>query len=151
MSRMSGSRGNKARRNDFISIIAETKELLRKLIPAIQRMPKIDRIEGAGAEMRRAAWDIIDHYHVAWYCEQDRLSEIERMIGAYGRLQAAFEIALLSGLMDAAFQLPIAERMEKIERGVLMWKNSQSAQRQERGNGTVDIKGFGVAASDNVG
>ena len=79
------SRGNKARRDAFISIPAETKQLLRHLIPAIQHMPKIDRIDGVGAEMKRAAWGILREYHMAYRCQESRTSfkatqEIRRRI-----------------------------------------------------------------------
>ena len=51
-------RGNKAK-NDKGSILADAKNLLYILRPAIQRMPKIDRIEGAPVEMKRAVQNII--------------------------------------------------------------------------------------------
>ena len=46
-------RGHKAH-NDKDSILADAKNLLYILHPAIQRMPKIERIEGAPVEMKRA-------------------------------------------------------------------------------------------------
>ena len=54
-------RGNKAK-NDKDSILADAKNLLYILHPAIQRMPKIDRIEGAPVEMKRAVQNIIRHF-----------------------------------------------------------------------------------------
>ncbi|MBR2016487.1 MAG: hypothetical protein IKA00_04190 [Prevotella sp.] len=45
-------RGNKAK-NDKDSILADAKNLLYVLHPAIQRMPKIERIEGAPVEIKR--------------------------------------------------------------------------------------------------
>lgn len=46
---------------DKDSILADTKELLKILIPAIQTMPKIERIDGAAIDMKRAAFDMILH------------------------------------------------------------------------------------------
>ena len=57
-------RGNKAK-NDKDSILADAKNLLYILHPAIQRMPKIDRIEGAPVEMKRAVQNIIRHFAIA--------------------------------------------------------------------------------------
>lgn len=39
-------RGNKANR-DKMSILADAKNLLEKFLPMIQRMPKIERMDGA--------------------------------------------------------------------------------------------------------
>lgn len=50
------ARGNKAKRDAFVSIPAEVKEMLRHLHPAIQHMPKPERMDGVGAEMRHAAY-----------------------------------------------------------------------------------------------
>lgn len=63
------ARGNKAQRDAFVSIPAEVKEMLRHLHPAFQRMPFTERIDGAGAEMRRAAYAIIREYYVAYHCK----------------------------------------------------------------------------------
>jgi hypothetical protein len=130
------ARGNKANRDAFISIPAEVKELLRHLHPAIQHMPKIERMDGAGAEMRRAAYAIIREYHIAYFCPEVRQEHIRQMIGWYGHLQAALEICCLQGVMRDEFKLPIAMRMARIEEGVMKWKNSQSAQRQEHSQRT---------------
>ena len=47
------ARGNKAHRDAYISILAEVKEMMRHLHPALQKMNKTERIDGAGAEMRQ--------------------------------------------------------------------------------------------------
>ena len=60
-------RSNKARK-DKDSILADTKNLLYIVYPAIQRMPKIERIEGAPMEMKRAAQQIIHHFSIAKEC-----------------------------------------------------------------------------------
>jgi len=130
------ARGNKAHRDEFISIEAEAKEMLRHLHPAIQHMPKIDRIDGAGAEMRRAAYAIIREYHIAYFCPEVRKEHIRQLIGWYGHLQAALEICCLQGIMREQFKMPIALRMERIEEGIKKWKNSRSAQRQEYSTST---------------
>ena len=115
-----------------MSILAHTKELLRHLLPAIQRMPKIERIDGAGVEMKRAAFNIIAHFTIAYYCPERREEYIRTMIGDYARLQAAFEIALLQGIIMESKKLPVAERMERIEKGISRWRTALSSQRQER-------------------
>lgn len=127
------SRGNKARRDAFISIPAETKQLLRHLIPAIQHMPKVDRIEGVGAEMKRAAWGILREYHMAYRCQESRIRHLEEMVGWYGVLVDALEIACLQGILADGFKLNIAMRLERIEEGIQKWHNSI---RQERDQGT---------------
>ncbi len=115
------------------------KEMLRNLHPAIQRMPKIERIDGAGAEMRRAAYAVLREYHIAYFCKDKgaKTDHILQMIGWYGHLQAAFEIACLLGVLEDRFKLPIAMRMERIEEGIRKWNNAQSAQRQEHGHCTA--------------
>ena len=128
------ARGNKAQRDAFVSIPAEVKEMLRHLHPAIQHMPKTERIDGAGAEMRRAAYAIIREYHIAYHCKDVRTEHIRQMVGWYGQLQAAFEIACLLGVLKDCYKLSIAMRMERIEEGIMKWKNAQSAQRQEPDN-----------------
>lgn len=124
------ARGNKARRDAFVDIPAEAKELLRQLHAALQRMPKIERMDGAGAEMKHAAYSILREYHMAYYCPEYKAEHIRQMIGWYGHLQAALEICCLEGAMPDRFKLPIAMRMERIEEGIMKWKNAQSAQRQ---------------------
>ena len=66
-------RGNKAKR-DKDSILAEAKNLLFILYPAIQRMPKIERIEGAPVEMKRAAIGIIQSFTIAKECPRGSLT-----------------------------------------------------------------------------
>jgi hypothetical protein len=57
-------RGHKAH-NDKDSILADSKNLLFILHPSVQRMPKIERIEGAPVEMKRALQGIIRHFSIA--------------------------------------------------------------------------------------
>ena len=66
------ARGNKAHRDAYISILAEVKEMMRHLHPALQKMNKTERIDGAGAEMRRAAYAIIREYYIAYHCPETR-------------------------------------------------------------------------------
>ena len=138
------SRGNKARRDAFISIPAEAKQLLRHLIPAIQHMPKVDRVDGVGAEMKRAAWGILREFHMAYHCPESRDRHIEEMVGWYGVLVDALEIACLQGVLADGSKLNIAQRLERIEEGILKWHNSI---RQERDQGTV-FPGSGGPVSD---
>lgn len=143
------ARGNKAHRDAFVSIPAEVKEMLRHLHPAIQHMPKIERVDGAGAEMRKAAYAIIREYHIAYHCREARTEHIQQMIGWYGHLQSAFEVACLMGTMKDGFKLQIAMRMERIEEGIMRWKNAQSAQRQESGTSTPSTGDGGQPASES--
>ena len=143
------ARGNKAARNDFVDILAEAKNLMRHLRPCLQSMPKIDRIDGVGSDMRNAVSGIIRHYHMAYRCQSSRVEHIEEMIGWYGVLQSSFELGILEGVIRKEFQFPIAERMEAIERGVMSWLRSQSARREERSQCTVTDNPFGATASEN--
>ena len=79
---------------DKDSILADAKELLKILIPAIQTMPKIERIDGAATDMKRAAFDMIHHFTIAYNCSEVRAENIHQMFGDYGRLIACFEILL---------------------------------------------------------
>ena len=79
---------------DKDSILADAKELLKILIPAIQTMPKIERIDGAAIDMKRAAFDMIHHFTIAYNCQEVRAECIRQMFGDYGRLIACFEILL---------------------------------------------------------
>lgn len=116
-------RGNKAN-NDKDSILADAKELLKVLYPAIQRMPKIERIEGAPVEMRRAAVNIIRRFSIAKECPENRLANIHEMFGEFGILLAAFEICIVRGLLTDRDKLDIAMRMERIEEGIRKWRNA---------------------------
>ena len=117
------SRGNKAKR-DKDSILAEAKNLLFILYPAIQRMPKIERIEGAPVEMKRAAIGIIQSFTIAKECPEVRLHEIHKMFGHYGALLAAFDLCIVEGLLTDSDKVRIAERMERIEEGVRKWRSA---------------------------
>lgn len=142
------ARGNKANRDAFLSIEAEAKELLRHLHPALQRMNKIDRMDGAGAEMRRAAYAIIREFHIAYFCKDARDEHIRQMIGWYGHLQAALEISCQQGILAEGFKLPIAMRMERIEEGIRKWYNSRHTQRQARDQCTRPEADGGGPAGD---
>jgi hypothetical protein len=125
-------RGNKAR-NDKDSILADTKNLLYILYPVIQRMPKIERIEGAPAEMKRAAINIILHFSMAKECPEQRAFYIREMFGDFGILMASFELCIVQGLITDSDQLKIAMRLERIEEGIRKWRNAnRSPKRQER-------------------
>ena len=90
-------RGHKAH-NDKDSILADTKNLLFILYPAVQRMPKIDRIEGAPVEMKRALQGIIRHFSIAKECQEVRVQHIREIFGEFGILLANFELCIAQGL-----------------------------------------------------
>lgn len=125
-------RGNKAHR-DKDSILADAKNLLYILYPAIRRMPKIERIEGAPVEMKRAAQNIIRHFSIAKECQEVRQERIHEMFGEFGVLLANFELCIIRGLLTDKDQLKIAMQLERIEEGVRKWRNaSRSPKRQEQ-------------------
>ena len=125
-------RGNKAR-NDKDSILADAKNLLYILYPAIQRMPKIERIEGAPVEMKKAAQNIIRHFHIAKECQEVRLKHIQEIFGDYGVLLSNFELCIAQGLLTDSDKLRIAIQLDRIEEGVRKWRNAaRSLKRQEQ-------------------
>jgi len=144
------ARGNKANRDAFVSIPAEVKEMLRYVIPAVQQMPKIDRIDGAGAEMRKASFSIIREFYMAYYARtpEKKAEHVLEMFGWYGHFIAAFEVAIRQGILKDGFKLPIAMRLERIEEGVKKW--SSSIARTASGAGPVQPgdPGGGLAGDD---
>ena len=126
-------RSNKAK-NDKDSILADAKNLLAILYPAIQRMPKIERIEGAPTEMKRATLGIIRHFSIAKECHEERALEIRKMIGEFGVLLSAFELCIVQGLLTDKDQLKIAMQLDRLEEGVMKWRNAvrSHSKRQEQ-------------------
>ena len=125
-------RGNKAK-NDKDSILADAKNLLYILHPAIQRMPKIERIEGSPVEMKLAVQNIIRHFAIAKECQEVRQERIREMIGEFGILLANFELCIAQGLLTDSDKLRIAVQLERIEEGVRKWRNAaRSLKRQEQ-------------------
>ena len=125
-------RSNKAK-NDKDSILADAKNLLYILHPAIQRMPKIERIEGAPVEMKRATQNIIRHFSIAKECQEVRQERIREMFGEFGILLANFELCIAQGLLTDSDKLRIAIQLERIEEGVRKWRNAaRSLKRQEQ-------------------
>ena len=110
--------------------------MLRHIYPAIQHMPKGERMDGVGADLKRAALAIIREYYMAYYAQdpETKAAHILEMVGWFGYLQAVVEIACKQGILLARFRLPIAERMERIEEGVIKWNSSTSARRQDPAN-----------------
>ena len=126
------NRGNKAKK-DKGSILADVKNLLYVLHPALQHMPKIDRIEGAPQQMKVACYDIIRHFSTAMECPEVRLGQIHRMFADFGVILAAFEICLQSGFFTDSERLRIAMQLERIEEGIRKWRNAtRSPKSQER-------------------
>lgn len=112
--------GAKAKR-DKTSILADAKNFLKILLPAIQRMPKIERHEGAAVEMKNAAFSIVSNFTTAYYCPEVRVRHIQLMFGDYGKLLAAFEIAIQQGLLTDSLKLALAMQLERIEEGIEKW------------------------------
>lgn len=136
-------RGHKAH-NDKDSILADVKNLLHILYPAIQRMPKIERIEGTPVEMKKAAQNIIRHFSIAKECQEVRQERIREMFGEFGILLANFELCIVQGLLTDKDKLSIAMQLERIGEGVRKWRNAtRSLKRQEQQ--TVSLNGQEVA------
>ena len=126
------TRNNKAKK-DRGSILADVKNLLYILHPAMQRMPKIERIEGAPVEMKRACYDLIRHFTVALECPDVRLAYIHKMFADFGGILASFELCIQFGLFTDSDKLRIAIQLERIEEGIRKWRNaSRSLKSQER-------------------
>jgi hypothetical protein len=125
-------RGHKAH-NDKDSILADTKNLLYILYPIIQRMPKIERVEGAPVEMKRAAQGIVRHFSIAKECQEVRQEHIREIFGEFGILLANFELCVTHGFIADKDKLRIATQLERIEEGVRKWRNAaRSLKRQEQ-------------------
>ena len=125
-------RGHKAH-NDKDSILADSKNLLFILHPAVQRMPKIERIEGAPVEMKRALQGIIRHFSIAKECQEVRVQHIREIFGEFGILLANFELCIAQGLFTDKDKMRIAAQLERIEEGVRKWRNAaRSLKRQEQ-------------------
>lgn len=119
-------------KNDKDSILADVKNLLFILHPAIQSMPKIERIEGAPQEMKRALHSMIRNFSIAKEYREARAECIREMIGNFGVLLANFELCVVQGLMTNKTQLAVAVQLERIEEGIKKWRNAQrSLMRQE--------------------
>ena len=139
--------GNKAK-NDKGSILIDVENLLDVFEPAFMRMPKIRRIHGAAVRMEDAAYDIINYFSIAYELSnrEDEIVEkkhyISLMLGAYGRMQSCFKRLMKVDLdtmksttcsdeekgkmclfSDKA-KLAIAQNMERIEEGIIKWRNS---------------------------
>ena len=137
-------RGHKAH-NDKDSILADAKNLLYILYPAIQRMPKIERIEGAPVEMKKGTQNIIRHFSIAKECQEVRHECIREIFGEFGIVLANFELCIVQGLLTDRDKLRIAEQLERIEEGVRRWRNAaRSLKRQEQQ--TVGLNRQEVAA-----
>ena len=141
-------RSNKAK-NDKDSILADAKNLLFILYPAIQRMPKIERIEGAPVEMKRAVLGIIRHFSIAKEYPEQRDAEIRQMLGEFGILLATFELCIAQGLLTEKDQLKIAVQLERIEEGVRKWRNAVRSHTKRQVQQTVGDDTLQEAAVSN--
>ena len=141
------TRSNKAKR-DKGSILADTKNLLRVLHPALQHMPKIERIEGAPVEMKRACYDLIRHFTVAMECQEVRLHYIHKMISDFGVALASFELCIQFGLFVDSDKLRIAIQLERIEEGIKKWRNATRSLRSQERQEVADITSEESAVSN---
>ena len=141
-------RGAKAKR-DKNSILADVKNLLVILHPAIQRMPKIERMEGAPQEMKAACYNIIRHFTIANENPEVRLEHIRAMFGEYGVILATFDLCIQYGLLTESTQLRIATQLERIEEGIRKWRSAtRSPKSQERQEVAEDPSGESVVSNN---
>ena len=132
MNNLKRPRGNRARR-DKDSILADAKNLMFVLYGCIQRMPKIERIEGAPVEMKHATIAIIKSFTIAKECPEVRLREIHKMFGEYGCLIASFDICIVEGLLTDSDKLRIAGILERMDEGIKRWRSaSRMLSRQDQ-------------------
>ena len=139
-------RGNKAKK-DKGSILADAKNLLYVLYGCIQRMPKIERIEGAPVEMKRAAAGIVQSFTIAKECPEVRLQEIHKMFGYYGLLLAAFDLCIVQGLLVDKDKVTIAGLLERMSEGIKKWRNATRAlnrQEQQQVGPLTDMPPIGI-------
>ena len=136
--------GNKAK-NSKESILCDTKELLKLFDKVTWHLTDARRAHGAVKRFEDAGYHIIHCCTIAMELrgdnEQERKREyIERILGSFGELLAAFEILSDMTIMtqkrsdtesicaihlfsDTA-KLEIARFLERIETGIRKWRNS---------------------------
>ena len=100
--------------------------LLKIFNPVFQGMPKIERMDGLGADMRRDIRGIIYCFNIAYECSEVRQEYIRRMIGHFGDIVATFDLMRDLGVIPDTKLYLMAERMERIEEGIRKWRNSLS-------------------------
>lgn len=123
-------RSNKANRSKE-SILADVKNLLFVLHPAMQQMPKIERIDGAPQMMKAACYDLIGHYTVAREDPEVRIEYIRAMWADFGKILAAFELCVQCGFFTDKVALRIAEQIERIQEGIRKWRNATRSPKSE--------------------
>ena len=142
------TRSNKAKR-DKGAILADTKNLLGILHVALQHMPKIERIEGAPCEFKRACYDLIRHYNTAFGCPEVRLENIHRMFGDFGVMLASFDLCINCGFFTDTERLHIAEQLDKIEEGIEKWRNATRSPKSQEQQTVTEKKPAEVAVSND--
>lgn len=131
---------NKAK-NSKDSILVDTKELLVIYDQHLMTIPKARRESGALRHFEEAGYQIIDHYTIAKEMtaeseHEERRRHVDAILGAFGRLLAAFEIMMRMkavtqkkptegmGLFSDSTKLAMARCLERIEEGCRKWRNS---------------------------
>ena len=138
--------GNKANRSKD-SILADTKELLKLYDKSTWHLTNARRQHGAVKRFEDSGYEIIHCFTVAKAItgegdddKKRRREYVERLIGSFGEMLAAFEILMDMKVMtqkksdadskgemylfsDSA-KLAIARLLERIETGAKKWRNS---------------------------
>ena len=135
---------NKAK-NSKESIICDAKELMKLYDRLTWHLPKARREHGAVKRFEDCGYRIIHYCTIAMEIHQDNEQQkkkeyVERLLGAFGEMLAAFEIlmemrAMTQKRSDENSQhemylfsdngkLAIARLLERIEAGVKKWRNS---------------------------
>ena len=135
---------NKAK-NSKESIICDAKKLMKLYDRLTWHLPKARREHGAVKRFEDAGYRIVHYCTIAMEMRQESEQQkkkeyVERILGAFGELLAAFEIlmdmkAMTQKKSDADSRqemylfsdngkLAIARLLERIETGVKKWRNS---------------------------
>jgi len=135
---------NKAK-NSKESIICDAKELMKLYDRLTWHLPKARREHGAVKRFEDCGYRIIHYCTIAMEIHQDNEQQrkkeyVERLLGAFGEMLAAFEILMEMRAMTQKRsvessqhemylfsdngKLAIARLLERIEAGVKKWRNS---------------------------
>lgn len=136
--------GNKAK-NSKESIICDAKELMKLYDRLTWHLPKARREHGAVKRFEDCGYRIIHYCTIAMelHADEDKQRKreyVERLLGAFGEMLAAFEILMDMRVMTQkksdigslhsmylfsdSGKLAIARLLERIEAGARKWSNS---------------------------
>ena len=127
------------------SILVDVKELLKLYDRVTIHLPRIRREHSAVKRFEDAAYNIIHNFSIAFEMRNEEEKQmkrmyVERIIGSFGEMLAAFEILMdmragTQKVSDAeskgemylfsdSAKLQIARYLERIETGIKKWRSS---------------------------